>query len=137
LAICEPQPTDFAAWSVLWEGYNRFYERSGPTALPETVTQTTWRRFFNPDEPMHAFVAELDGELIGLVHFLFHRSTSMIGPSCYLQDLFTAPPCMMSPRVQSSGRTRSSARTTSAVASVNSMPRYLANGSGAERSFSR
>jgi GNAT superfamily N-acetyltransferase len=35
-------------------------------------------------------VAE-DGEaLIGIVHYLFHRSTWMLGPNCYLQDLFTA-----------------------------------------------
>lgn len=25
---------------------------------------------------------------MGLAHFLFHRSTTAIGPSCYLQDLF-------------------------------------------------
>ncbi len=30
------------------------------------------------------------GELLGLTHYLFHRSTTMIEPNCYLQDLFTA-----------------------------------------------
>ena len=39
---------------------------------------------------MHALVAERDGELLGLAHYLFHRSTIMIAPTCYLQDLFTA-----------------------------------------------
>ena len=29
------------------------------------------------------------GELLGIVHYLFHRSTTAIQPSCYLQDLFT------------------------------------------------
>jgi GNAT superfamily N-acetyltransferase len=38
---------------------------------------------------MHAMVAESDGELVGLVHYLFHRSTISISPTCYLQDLFT------------------------------------------------
>jgi GNAT superfamily N-acetyltransferase len=27
--------------------------------------------------------------LLGLTHYLFHRSTIAIGPVCYLQDLFT------------------------------------------------
>jgi GNAT superfamily N-acetyltransferase len=85
------RPEDFAAWSVLWDGYNAFYERSGPTALPEHITQCTWQRFFDPYEPMHALVAERGGELLGLVHFLYHRSTTRIAPTCYLQDLFTAP----------------------------------------------
>jgi GNAT superfamily N-acetyltransferase len=38
---------------------------------------------------MHALVAESGGELLGLTHYLFHRSTIMIDPVCYLQDLFT------------------------------------------------
>ena len=38
---------------------------------------------------MHALVAEGPGGLLGLGHFLFHRSTIQQGPSCYLQDLYT------------------------------------------------
>jgi GNAT superfamily N-acetyltransferase len=49
----------------------------------------TWSRFFDAYEPMHAMVAEGSGGLLGLVHFLFHRSTIHIAPVCYLQDLFT------------------------------------------------
>ena len=78
---------DFAQWLPLWEGYNAFYER---TVAPE-VTQTTWGRFFDAYEPMHALVAERDGRLVGLVHYLFHRNTAMIQPTCYLQDLFVDP----------------------------------------------
>jgi GNAT superfamily N-acetyltransferase len=80
---------DFAQWKPLWDGYNAFYERVGPTALPEEVTQMTWSRFFDAYEPMHALVAEQNGELLGIVHYIFHRSTSLIQPVCYLQDLFT------------------------------------------------
>lgn len=83
--------TDFASWLPLWDGYNAFYGRTGSTALPAEVTQTTWRRFFDAYEPVHALVAERDGELLGLSHYLFHRSTTQWEPSCYLQDLFTAP----------------------------------------------
>ncbi|HEX8956358.1 MAG TPA: GNAT family N-acetyltransferase [Burkholderiaceae bacterium] len=83
------QASDRAAWNPLWDGYNAFYGRSGPTALPAIVTETTWNRFFDAYEPVHALVAERDGRLDGLVHYLFHRSTTLIGPTCYLQDLFT------------------------------------------------
>jgi len=92
-AVCvrEPSPEDRPQWAALWQGYNAFYERVGPTAVPDAVTDTTWQRFFDPDEPVHAFVATLDGEIVGIVHYLYHRNTTMIAPVCYLQDLFTAP----------------------------------------------
>jgi GNAT superfamily N-acetyltransferase len=81
---------DYEQWLPLWDGYNAFYKRSGPTALPIEITRTTWARFFDGYEPMHALVAESDGRLVGLAHYLFHRNTIMLGPICYLQDLFTA-----------------------------------------------
>lgn len=80
---------DFQAWKPLWDGYNAFYGRKGSTALPEEITQTTWSRFFDASEPMHALVAECEGTLIGLAHYLFHRSTIQREPTCYMQDLFT------------------------------------------------
>jgi GNAT superfamily N-acetyltransferase len=55
------------------------------------VTDTTWGRFFDAGEPVFALVAEHQGALVGLVHYLFHRSTNRIELTCYLQDLFTAP----------------------------------------------
>lgn len=84
------QPGDWTAWLPLWDGYNAFYGRSGATALPLEITKTTWTRFFDDAEPVHGLVAERDGALLGLVHYLFHRSTTMIAPTCYLQDLFTS-----------------------------------------------
>lgn len=81
---------DFAQWLPLWDGYNAFYGRSGPTALPAEITRSTWLRFLDPAEPVHALVAERDGRLLGLTHYLFHRSTIHIELVCYLQDLFTA-----------------------------------------------
>jgi hypothetical protein len=78
---------DYAQWKALWDGYNAFYGRVGQTALPAEVTAMTWSRFFDAYEPMHAVVAEGPGGLLGLAHFLYHRSTTQIAPSCYLQDL--------------------------------------------------
>ena len=89
LLIRPIEPADYEQWLPLWDGYNEFYGRSGATALPLEITQTTWARFFDPEEPVNALVAESDGKLVGLTHYIFHRSTITIGLSCYLQDLFT------------------------------------------------
>src|SRR4051794_30165019 len=87
------QRDDYPQWRPLWDGYNAFYGRSGPTALDERVTAQTWERFFDEAEHMHAFVAEWDGRIVGIAHFLFHRSTSRLSDVCYLQDLFTEEAC--------------------------------------------
>ena len=81
---------DCAQWLPLWLGYNAFYGRAGVTSLPDAIIAMTWARFFDPDEPVHALVADRGGQLLGLAHYLFHRSTITIEPSCYLQDLFTS-----------------------------------------------
>jgi GNAT superfamily N-acetyltransferase len=84
---------DYPQWRPLWDGYNAFYGRSGPTALDERVTVQTWERFFDAAESVNALVAELDGRIVGIAHFLFHRSTSRLADVCYLQDLFTEEAC--------------------------------------------
>jgi len=81
---------DYERWLPLWDGYNAFYGRLGATALSPAITAMTWARFFDAYEPVHALVAERDGDLLGLTHYLFHRSTTAIEPTCYLQDLFTS-----------------------------------------------
>jgi GNAT superfamily N-acetyltransferase len=81
---------DHDQWLPLWDGYNAFYGRSGATALSPEITQMTWARFFDAYEPVHGLVAESGGQLLGLTHYLFHRSTTAIAPLCYLQDLFTS-----------------------------------------------
>lgn len=72
-------------WEPLWQGYLAFYK----TRVASEVTDATWGRFHDPAEPMHALGAFRDGELLGIVHYIFHRSTWTLGPYCYLQDLFT------------------------------------------------
>ena len=53
---------DYAQWLPLWDGYNAFYGRSGPTALAPEITAVTWQRFFDAYEPVHALVAEQSGK---------------------------------------------------------------------------
>jgi GNAT superfamily N-acetyltransferase len=83
------EPADFEKWKPLWDGYNAFYGRKDETALPDEITRMTWARFFDAHEPVHALVADQAGHLLGLVHYIFHRSTIALGSNCYLQDLFT------------------------------------------------
>jgi GNAT superfamily N-acetyltransferase len=83
------EENDFERWKPLWDGYNAFYGRKEKTALPDAITKMTWSRFFDGYEPMQALVAEESGQLLGLAHFLFHRSTISIESTCYMQDLFT------------------------------------------------
>ena len=90
IVVREIEKRDHAQWHFLFAGYNAFYGRVGPTRLPNEIVETTWRRFFDPAEPVHALVAEQGGHLVGLAHFLFHRSTTQIQLSCYLQDLYTS-----------------------------------------------
>jgi GNAT superfamily N-acetyltransferase len=80
---------DLAAWQGLWDGYNTFYGRTGATALDPQITRMTWSRFFDEYEPMYALIAERGASVLGLVHYLYHRSTIHLTPVCYLEDLYT------------------------------------------------
>ena len=78
-------PEDHAVWLPLWQGYLAFYEAS----MPDDVTELTWARFHDASEPMHALGA-FDGDtLLGITHYIFHRTCWAAGSTCYLQDLFT------------------------------------------------
>ena len=77
---------DHGQWLPLWQAYQGFYR----TQIPAAVTAQTWARFLDPAEPMHCAVAEGDeGRLLGIVHYIFHRSCWTAGDYVYLQDLYT------------------------------------------------
>lgn len=72
------------AWYPLWQAYLRFYQ----TSLPDTVSAVTWQRFLDPAEPTNAALAWVDGEAMGMVHWIYHRSNWSVENACYLQDLY-------------------------------------------------
>lgn len=78
---------DRAGWDPLWQGYLTFYKAS----IASDISDITFARLTGGAEPMGGFVAERDGVLIGLVHWVIHRTTWNSRDICYLQDLFTAP----------------------------------------------
>lgn len=75
---------DRAQWGVLWQGYLRFYRQH----LPEEQTNTTFARLVDVSRQPHGLVAEQDGQLVGLVHYLFHPSSWSVNDVCYLEDLY-------------------------------------------------
>lgn len=88
ISIKPTTANDFAAWNRLWQAYLRFYDSS----VDDAVTQTGFARLTDPEEPMGSFLARTaDGEAVGMVNWVRHRSTWTAGDYCYLQDLYTAP----------------------------------------------
>ena len=77
--------SDRAEWNVLWKGYLDYYE----TELPPKMYEIAFNRMLSGNEhEFHGLVAEKDGRLVGLVHYLFHRHGWRVEPVVYLQDLY-------------------------------------------------
>ena len=82
------RPEDEAGWRRLWTAYLDFYQ----TSVPEPVYASTFARLLGDDpRDFSALVAEADGQLLGLTHYLFHRHCWKIEETCYLQDLYVTP----------------------------------------------
>jgi GNAT superfamily N-acetyltransferase len=79
------EPADRGRWEVLFRAYIDFYERE----LSQTAYDRAWREIAS-DARLHGLGAWLDGELVGITHFLVHPSSSE-PDLCYLEDLFTDP----------------------------------------------
>lgn len=86
VTIESAEQKDYASWLPLWINYQTFYR----TIISDEVTKLTWERFFTPSEPVYCAVAKYDGKIVGLVHYLFHRSTWAESNYCYLEDLFVS-----------------------------------------------
>jgi|TARA_B110000977_G_C10925889_1_gene435067 GNAT superfamily N-acetyltransferase len=79
---------DFDEWQSLWRGYLDFYQ----TQLDDAVFKSSFTRMLTPErDTQNALVAEQDGRLVGLVHFIYHPHNWKIEDVCYLQDLFVDP----------------------------------------------
>lgn len=79
---------DRPQWAELWGDYLTFYE----TSVADKVYDSTFARLLSGDDhEFHALVAEQDGRLVGLTHYLFHRHAWKIENVCYLQDLYARP----------------------------------------------
>lgn len=75
---------DKPKWLELFSAYQDFYRAD----VPAEIVETTWNRFFDDSSSVNGLGAELDGQLVGITHYLFHDSTWDDRPTCYLEDLF-------------------------------------------------
>lgn len=79
---------DKNAWFRLWQSYLAFYG----TALDPKISDTTWRRLLDSNEPVYGLLAsDSGGKVIGLVNYVLHANTWTDRPVCYLEDLFVDP----------------------------------------------
>lgn len=82
------RPDDEADWRRLWAAYLAFYD----TSVPEAVYASTFARLLGDDpRDFNGLIVTIDGQPMGLAHFLFHRHGWKIEDTCYLQDLFVDP----------------------------------------------
>lgn len=86
VTIESAEQKDYASWLPLWINYQTFYK----TIISDEVTKLTWERFLTPSEPVYCAVAKYNGKIVGLVHYVFHRSTWAESNYCYLEDLFVS-----------------------------------------------
>lgn len=86
--VRELRASDREQWAALWTGYLEFYK----TSVAPEVYDTLFERLLSDDpHRFNCFVAEQDGRLVGLTHYLFHDHAWKIEQVCYLQDLFADP----------------------------------------------
>lgn len=74
--------TDYAAWIVMLRDYD-------PDVIDEA--SCAWERLMDSTCDVVGTIAELDGEIAGFMHHVFHEFSLMRGPVCYVADLYVRP----------------------------------------------
>ena len=78
--------SDKARWLELFKEYVIFYK----SKVSDEQFELTWQRIHS-DFNMYGVIAELDGQIVGLAHYIFRPSTWEVEDFCYLEDLFVDP----------------------------------------------
>ena len=78
--------SDKARWLELFREYVIFYK----SKVSDEQFELTWQRIHS-DFNMYGLIAELDGQIVGIAHYIFRPSTWEVKDFCYLEDLFVDP----------------------------------------------
>ena len=78
--------SDKARWLELFKEYGIFYK----SKVSDEQFELTWQRIHS-DFNMYGLIAEKDGQIVGLAHYIFRPSTWDVEDFCYLEDLFVDP----------------------------------------------
>ena len=79
---------DHYQWEKIWTDYLSFYK----TTVSDQVYKTSFQRLISNDlREYQGIVAELNEEIVGLSHYLFHRNLWSTQDTCYLSDLYVVP----------------------------------------------
>ena len=78
--------SDKARWLELFKEYVIFYK----SKVSDEQFELTWQRIHS-DFNMYGLIAELDGQIVGIAHYIFRPSTWDVEDFCYLEDLFVDP----------------------------------------------
>ena len=78
--------SDKARWLELFKEYVIFYK----SKVSDEQFELTWQRIHS-DFNIYGLIAEKDGQIVGLAHYIFRPSTWDVEDFCYLEDLFVDP----------------------------------------------
>jgi GNAT superfamily N-acetyltransferase len=78
--------SDKTRWLELFKEYVIFYK----SKVSDEQFELTWQRIHS-DFNMYGLIAELDGQIVGIAHYIFRPSTWDVEDFCYLEDLFVDP----------------------------------------------
>lgn len=84
VTVRQIQVEDKKSWQEVYLSYLKFYE-SEPV---ESSTELLWNRLTNGEPEIQGFVAESNGDIVGIAHFHYQVSTWSDTFHCYLEDLY-------------------------------------------------
>ncbi|PJJ71689.1 acetyltransferase (GNAT) family protein [Diaminobutyricimonas aerilata] len=85
--VREIRADDAEQWRRLYRGYVEFYQ----TEKSEESYDLVWGWLMDPDHELGAYVAEVEGRLVGIAHWRPFVRPLNGSVGCYLDDLFVEP----------------------------------------------